>query len=225
MIKIIMIEDDWDMAELLEEFLAKHNMAVQNYDSPYLALSALTIQAFDLVILDLSLPEMDGVEVCRQIREKSDIPIIISSARADISDKSICFMMGADDYLPKPYDSQELLLRIRSVLRRTQKAPQEAQEPIRPFQVDRDKHEIRKNGTLIHLTNAEFEILTYFIKRSSMVLSREEILTNVQAINYESSLKSIDVMIGRIRIKIEEDSKSPQYLISIRGLGYKLVNE
>ncbi len=225
MIKILMIEDDWDMAELLEEFLAKHNMAVQNYDSPYLALSALTIQAFDLVILDLSLPEMDGVEVCRQIREKSDIPIIISSARADMSDKSACFYRGADDYLPKPYDSQELLLRIGSILRRTQKAPQEIQEPIRMFQVDRDKHEIRKNGTLIHLTNAEFEILTYFIKRSSMVVSREEILTNVEAINYESSLKSIDVMIGRIRTKIEEDSKAPQYLVSIRGLGYKLLNE
>ncbi|KIM08226.1 MAG: chemotaxis protein CheY [Sulfurovum sp. FS08-3] len=225
MIKIVMIEDDWDMAELLEEFLAKHTITVENYDSPYLALASLSINHYDLVILDLSLPEMDGVEVCRQIREKSDIPIIISSARADISDKSICFMMGADDYLPKPYDSQELLLRIRSVLRRSQLAPHETQEPIRPFQVDRDKHEIRKNGTLIHLTNAEFEILTYFIKRSSMVVSREEILTNVQAINYESSLKSIDVMIGRIRTKIEEDSKAPKYLVSIRGLGYKLVNE
>ena len=225
MIKILMIEDDWEMAELLEEFLARHNIAVENYDSPLLALSALDVNAYDLVILDLSLPEMDGVEVCRQIRTKSDIPIIISSARADMSDKSACFYMGADDYLPKPYDSQELLLRIHSILRRTQKTPQEAQEAPKLFSVDIDRHEIRKDGEFINLTNAEFEIMAYFIKRSSMVVSREEILGNVKAINYESSLKSIDVMIGRIRAKIEDTPKAPKHLISIRGLGYKLVNE
>lgn len=225
MIKILMIEDDWEMAELLEEFLARHNIAVENYDSPILALSSLDVNAYDLVILDLSLPEMDGVEVCRQIRTKSDIPIIISSARADMSDKSACFYMGADDYLPKPYDSQELLLRIHSILRRTQKSSQEAVEPPKLFCANIEKHEIRKDGKLINLTNAEFEIMAYFIKRSSMVVSREEILSNVESINYESSLKSIDVMIGRIRAKIEDTPKAPKHLLSIRGLGYKLLNE
>jgi len=220
-----MIEDDWEMAELLEEFLARHNIAVENYDSPILALSSLDVNAYDLVILDLSLPEMDGVEVCRQIRTKSDIPIIISSARADMSDKSACFYMGADDYLPKPYDSQELLLRIHSILRRTQKSSQEAVEPPKLFCANIEKHEIRKDGKLINLTNAEFEIMAYFIKRSSMVVSREEILSNVESINYESSLKSIDVMIGRIRAKIEDTPKAPKHLLSIRGLGYKLLNE
>lgn len=220
-----MVEDDWEMAELLEEFLARHNIAVENFDSPHLALSALDVNAYDLVILDLSLPEMDGVEVCRQIRLKSDIPIIISSARADMSDKSACFYMGADDYLPKPYDSQELLLRIHSILRRTQKAPQERQEAPKLFSVDIDKHEIRKGKELVQFTNAEFEIMAYFIKRCSMVVSREEILNNVESINYESSLKSIDVMIGRIRAKIETNSKTPKHLLSIRGLGYKLINE
>lgn len=226
MIKILMIEDDLEMAEILEEFLARHDIVVDNYDSPHLGLSALNIKQYDLMILDLSLPEMDGVEVCREVRNKSNIPIIISSARADISDKSICFTMGADDYLPKPYDSQELLLRIHSILRRSNSQNSVDQEPTQLFDVDRERHEIKKGGLLLeNLTNAEFDILAYLIKKSGFVVGREEILANAESINYESSMKSIDVMIGRIRNKIEPNPKSPQYIISIRGLGYKLVNE
>ncbi len=224
MTKILMIEDDPEMAELIAEFLSRHNISVENYDSPFLGLSALDIGKYDLVILDLSLPEIDGIEVCREIRLKSDIPIIISSARADISDKSACFYMGADDYLPKPYEPQELLLRIHSILRRCNQTPAES-EPSRVFEADIKKHEIRKHGERLHLTNAEFEIMAYFIKQSNFVVGREELLTNVESISYDSSLKSIDVMIGRIRNKIEEDPKNPQYIISIRGLGYKLINE
>ena len=222
--KIIMIEDDPEMAELICEFLARHDITVENYETPHLGLSALSFKPYDLLILDLSLPDMDGLEVCRLVREKSDIPIIISSARSDMSDKSACFYMGADDYLPKPYDSQELLLRIHSVLRRYNKATV-IEEPNSIFTVDIDRHEIKKEGESIYLTNAEFEILAYFIKKKGFVVSREELLTNVESINYESSLKSIDVMIGRIRGKIENNPKQPQHLISIRGLGYKLINE
>jgi two-component system OmpR family response regulator len=226
MIEILMIEDDWEMAELLEEFLAKHNIRIDNYDSPHLGLSALSIKKYDLMILDLSLPEMDGVEVCKEVRIKSDIPIIISSARADISDKSICFSMGADDYLPKPYDSQELLLRIHSILRRTKGSNVKPQELHKPFRVDKERHEIKKDDKLLkNLTNAEFDILAYMIQKSGFVVGREEILANAESINYESSLKSIDVMIGRIRNKIEPNPKTPRYIVSIRGLGYKLVNE
>jgi len=222
--KIIMIEDDPEMAELICEFLARHNITVENYETPHLGLSALSFKPYDLLILDLSLPDIDALEVCRLVREKSDIPIIISSARSDMSDKSACFYMGADDYLPKPYDSQELLLRIHSVLRRSNKQII-AEEPSSIFTVDIDRHEIKKEGEAIYLTNAEFEILAYFIKKKGFVVSREELLTNVESINYESSLKSIDVMIGRIRAKIETNPKQPQHLISIRGLGYKLINE
>jgi len=224
MINVAMIEDDTDMAELIEEFLAKHNIKVTNYETPHLGLSALKFESFDLLILDLSLPDMDGIEVCRLVREITDIPIIISSARSDMSDKSACFYMGADDYMPKPYESQELLLRIRSILRRSQKE-QVVEEKKAIFEAFIEKQEIRKNGEILHLTNAEFEILAYFIKRSGFALSREEIITNVEAINYESSFKSIDVMIGRLRSKIEEDPKKPRFIISLRGIGYKLINE
>ena len=219
-----MIEDDREMAELISEFLARHNISVKNYENPELGLSELNIKMYDLLILDLSLPNIDGLEVCRLVREKWDIPIIISSARSDIADKTACFYMGADDYLPKPYESQELLLRIHSVLRRTNKASVE-EELKGVFTEDVSRHEIKKNGELIYFTNAEFEIMAYFIKKQSFVISREELLTNVASINYESSLKSIDVMIGRLRAKIEENPKQPRYIISVRGLGYKLINE
>lgn len=219
-----MIEDDREMAELIEEFLEKHNISVDNYENPELGLSALNIKKYDLLILDLSLPNIDGLEVCRLVREQSDIPIIISSARSDISDKTACFYMGADDYLPKPYESQELLLRIHSVLRRYNRQPVE-EEPKGLFTLDESRHEIKKENKLIHFTNAEFEIMAYFIKKQGFVVSREEILTNVESINYESSLKSIDVMIGRLRSKVETNPKQPKHIISIRGLGYKLVNQ
>lgn len=224
MIHVAMIEDDTEMAELISEYLARHNIRVSNYQTPYLGLSALKLEDFDLLILDLSLPDIDGLEVCRMVREDSDIPIIISSARSDMSDKSACFYMGADDYLPKPYDSQELLLRIHSILRRAKKVPAEIEKkPI--FEYSRERQEVRKNGEMLRLTNAEFEIMAYLIKRSGFAVSREEIISNVDAINYESSVKSIDVMVGRLRQKIEEDPKKPYFIISLRGIGYKLVNE
>ncbi len=219
-----MIEDDAEMAELIGEYLKRHSIAVTNYETPELGLSALKFETFDLLILDLSLPGMDGLEVCREVRTFSDIPIIISSARSDITDKTACFSMGADDYMPKPYDTTELLLRIHSVLRRYKKSPQTESVPAL-FELHREKHEIRKAGKLVDLTNAEFEILAHFITRSGFAISREEILTHVDAINYESSLKSIDVIIGRIRQKIEENPKKPKHLIALRGIGYKLINE
>ncbi len=224
MIRVMMIEDDAEIAELIGEYLKRHSIEVTNYETPELGLSALKFETFDLLILDLSLPGMDGLEVCREVRGFSDIPIIISSARSDITDKTACFSMGADDYMPKPYDTTELLLRIHSVLRRYKKTPQIESAPAL-FELHREKHEIRKAGKLLDLTNAEFEILAHFITRSGFAVSREEILTHVDAINYESSLKSIDVIIGRIRVKIEENPKKPKHLIALRGIGYKLINE
>ncbi len=220
-----MIEDDGEIAEFLGDFLSRYNIKITNYESPALGLSALSIEKYDMVILDLSLPEIDGTEVCKLIRNKSQIPIIISSARSDIEDKSKCFAFGADDYIPKPYDPQELVLRINSILKRVSGQNEKIIENKKVFQYDDAKMEIRKNDEVIHFTNAEYFIMQYFIKKSGFSVSREELLTNVDSINYESSLKSIDVLIGRIRNKIEENPKKPQYIISLRGIGYKLVNQ
>jgi len=222
-----MIEDDLELAEILTDYLDQYNIKVTNYDSPELGISALNIKHFDLIILDLSLPSIDGIEVCNLIRQKHNIPIIISSARSNLADKVACFTYGADDFMPKPYDTQELILRIKSILRRCNfdinNKKQKKKESI--FVHNESKMEILKEDETLELTNAEYYILAYLIKRAGFVISREELLTNVESIKYESSYKSIDVLIGRIRNKIEENSRKPKFIISIRGIGYKLINE
>jgi len=221
-----MIEDDTDIAHLLALILSEHNMNVTNFECPELGISALNVQEYDLVILDLSLPGIDGTEVCRMIREKFSIPIIISTARSDIQDKMICYNFGADDYIPKPYDPEELVLRIHALLKRSNTQNFSlAKEPQKKFRVDREKIEIYKENVLIDFTQAQYHILSYLIKKSGFPISREEILLNVESIKYESTMKSIDVLIGRIRQKIEENPKDPKYLVSIRGVGYKFINQ
>lgn len=222
-----MIEDDLEIAELLTQYLLRFDISVTNYDCPELGISALSLDTYDLVILDLSLPGIDGTDVCKLIRDKYSLPIIISSARSDIKDKAISFNNGADDYLPKPYDSHELVLRINSLLRREHKMLDSNQVKTVEivFIVDDDKMEITQFGKTIDFTNAEYHIMQYLISKAGYAVSREELLLNVESIKYESSYKSIDVLISRIRSKIEENAKKPQYIVSLRGIGYKLINQ
>lgn len=223
-----MIEDDRELAEIITETLAMYNIKVTNYETPELGLSALNIKKYSLVILDLSLPNIDGIEVCKMIREKFSIPIIISSARSFLGDKIACFSYGADDYLPKPYDTQELLMRIKSILKRCDTNLVNDNRDLNKKEVfvcDDSKMEISKNGKMLHLTNAEYSILKYLISKNGYAVSREELLMNVDAIKYESSYKSIDVLIGRVRTKVEDNNKRPKHILSIRGVGYKLINE
>jgi len=221
-----MIEDDTDIAHLLGLVLQEHDMSVTNFECPELGISALNVHSYDLVILDLSLPGIDGTEVCKIIREKFSIPIIISTARSDIKDKMICYNFGADDYIPKPYDPEELILRIHALLKRTNTTNLSLpKETKKKFRVDKERLEIYKENILIDFTQAQYHILSYLIEKSGFPISREEILLNVESVKYESSMKSIDVLIGRIRQKIEENPKSPKYLVSIRGVGYKFINQ
>lgn len=222
MLKILMIEDDEELALLLKSRLLKSDIDVSVALTPLDGLKLFQSQSFDLLILDLSLPQMDGLEICRLIRQESDIPIIISSARSDMKDKTMGFSRGADDYLPKPYDPQELIFRIDAIMRRINPNMIKTSQP---FELDEDAREITKNSMLLRLTNAEYEIVAYMIKKERSVISREEILLNIGAIRYESSLKSIDVIMGRIRQKIGDDTKNPRYILSVRGVGYKFVNQ
>lgn len=217
-----MIEDDVELAGLLKSSLYKKNIDVIVASTPLDGLKLFQIRTFDMLILDLSLPHMDGMEICRLIRQESNIPIIISSARSDIKDKIMGFSRGADDYLPKPYDPQELIFRINAIMRRINPA---ISKKISAYEVDENRHEITKNGVLLNLTQAEYDIVSYMIKKDRFVISREEMLMNIGSIKYESSLKSIDVIIGRIRQKIGDDTKNPRYIVSVRGVGYKFVNE
>ncbi|GAB1467189.1 acid response regulator transcription factor ArsR [Aliarcobacter cryaerophilus] len=225
MIKIAMIEDDLELAEVLSLYLKQFNIEVVNFEEPFLALSSLKLQKFDLLILDLTLPGMDGLDVCKRVVDEFNIPIIISSARSDISDKVTALKLGADDYLPKPYDPRELEVRIRTILRRFNKS-YEKEEPNlkKTFILDKEKKDITKDGISIKLTAAEFEILSLFIKREGFIVSRDDIFENSDILNsdYESS-GSLAVIINRIRHKIEDNQKEPKYLQTIRGMGYKFV--
>ncbi len=220
MTKILMIEDDLELAEILTEYLEQFDFEVETEDDPFKALSILKLKPYDLVILDLTLPGMDGLEVCEAIRERQDIPIIISSARSDVTDKVNALELGADDYLPKPYDPRELEARISSVLRRYE-AKNEAKNAREhsDFKLDEGAMQITYKGRPLDLTNAEYGILAFMIKKEGTVVSREDIIHNVSAINEDSSNKSIDVMIGRIRNKLGDKS----LIESVRGIGYKLV--
>lgn len=225
MIKILMIEDDYELAEILSEYLQNYDIQVTIAEEPYIGLSTLNTGEFDLVILDLTLPGLDGLEVCKEIRKKHNLPIIISSARHDITDKVNALDNGADDYLPKPYDPQELLARIRSRLRRQSAVLDEisAQNQQKDITLNDYEHEIYFKGARLNLTAAEYDILKYLIQKESGAVTREELIYNCESINEDSTNKSIDVIIGRIRAKLGENPKEPRYIHAIRGLGYKLV--
>lgn len=221
-----MIEDDLELAFVLSSYLKQFNIEVTNYEEPFLALSALKINKYDLIILDLTLPGMDGLDVCKKIVEEFDIPIIISSARSDITDKVTALKLGADDYLPKPYDPRELEVRIKTILRRFNNSKIEEDKSEKIFILDEEKKEITKNKKYIKLTAGEYEVLSLLLKREGFIVSRDDIFENSDILNqdYESS-GSLAVIINRIRHKIEENSRTPQYLQTIRGMGYKFYNE
>ena len=204
MIEILMIEDDVELAEIISENLAEFDIKVENFINPLDGINNLKSNIYDLVILDLSLPNIDGLDVIKKIREISDIPIIISSARSDFDDKSIAFNFGADDYLAKPYDIRELVLRIQAHLKRYNK-------PKSMFEFDDEN--IYKSGKKLSLTRGEYFILKNLIQNRNKIVKKENLL-----FDFDSDLKTVEVLVSRIRKKIGSEC-----IETIRGLGYKFV--
>ncbi|MGB0990378.1 MAG: response regulator transcription factor [Halarcobacter sp.] len=224
MIQVLMIEDDLELAQIITEYLASQDIEVTNTDSPYNGLSMLNLKKYELVILDLTLPEIDGLEVIPKIREKSDIPIIISSARSDITDKVMGLERGADDYLPKPYNPRELQARIKAILKRTGGSEKKKEEEKKSdFILKEDDMQIIFKGETLNLTLAEYDILKLLIQRNGAVIAREDFIYASDHIEDDSSLKNIDVMISRIRTKISKIDNEKTYIKSVRGIGYQLV--
>lgn len=228
MTKILMIEDDLELAEILTEYLEQFDIEVITAEDPFMGLSTLAVENFDLIILDLTLPGIDGLDVCKEIRKKYTTPIIISSARHDITDKVTALENGADDYLPKPYNPMELQARIKSLLRRNQQIDnsiltQHEEKKQQDLVLDENSMSIKFLGNDLILTGAEYGILSYLMKKDGGVVSREELIYNINVISEDTSNKSIDVIIGRIRQKLNENSKEPKYIQSVRGIGYKYL--
>ncbi len=215
--KILLIEDDLEFAELIIDFLASRSLEVENYDDPFKAL-VLNFSSYDLILLDLGLPGIDGLELCKEIRAKSDIPIIISSARGSVSDKVSGLQIGADDYLPKPYDPDELYARIISLLRRTKTINQKEEKN---FIIDEKTMDVIFKGNPLYLTNAEYEVFREIVKNDGNVVSKEQILYSSPSIE-SSDGKSLEMIISKVRQKIKKYSDE-KHIIAIRGRGYRVV--
>jgi two-component system OmpR family response regulator len=219
MVKLLLIEDDLEFAQLIDDFLSTRNIKTEICDDPFKAL-VLKLDDYDLVLLDLGLPGIDGLEVCKEFRKKSGIPIIISTARSSTSDKVLGLGVGADDYLPKPYDPDELYARITSLLRRT-KSLKEDNLPNRSFIIDENARDIKYKDNLLFLTEAEFEVCKTLIKNYGSVSSKEQLLESATSIHSHSG-NSLEMIISKIRQKIKQYS-SQKHIISLRGRGYRIV--
>jgi two-component system OmpR family response regulator len=216
-INVLMIEDDPEFAELLSEYLAQFDIKITNYEDPYLGLSA-GVKKYDLMILDLTLPGMDGLEVCEEVVRKYDMPVIISSARSDINDKVQSFELGAYDYLPKPYDPKEMYARIMSILNRLNKGEgNNSSLPKSDFELKSDTIYFKTEA--LSLTPAEFEVLSLLVKNQGITQSREQIINTSGTMSIDSQGKSLDVIISKIRTKLGDNKR----IQAVRGVGYKLV--
>jgi two-component system OmpR family response regulator len=217
-----MVEDDAQITELLEAYLARYGLEMMSVDRPSAALDKLRTEQYDLALLDLGLPEMDGLELSKILKERyPQMPVIISTARHDTGDKVAAFEIGADDYIAKPYDPRELVARIQMILKRYAKITQT--DPDSPFVVDEVAMQITQEGISLDLTQAEYEIFALLLKKRHQVVSREFIAGSIDAMRWESSDRSIDVIVSRIRHKIGDDPRDPRFIRSIRGVGYKYI--
>ncbi len=221
--RVLVIDDDEKLNALLGAYLARFNFAVRAVVHPDEGLHALKVDPPDIVILDVMLPDMDGFAVCRKIRENSRVPIIMLTARGDVADRIVGLELGADDYLPKPFEPRELMARMQAVLRRGATVVSEERVRVGPLEVNWTTSSARLNGQLLSLTPAEFELLGLFVRNRGRVLSRDRILDETRGIDWEAYDRSIDVLVSRLRQKLGDDPKQPAFIRTVRGIGYRFI--
>jgi DNA-binding response OmpR family regulator len=226
----LLIDDDARLGALVAEYLAKHEIDVTVVGDGARGLAALRKRRFDVVLLDLMLPGVDGLEICRRIRavpEMAAIPIIMLTAKGEDVDRIVGLELGADDYLPKPFNPRELLARIRAVLRRSAAASTTAPSPPRfragDLEIDFGAREVTVAGRRHVLTHYEFELLAALARAAGRVLSREQLLDALKGAEYEAFDRSIDVHVSKLRAKLEDDPKAPRLIKTVRGVGYLLA--
>ena len=222
---IYVIDDDEKLNGLLDEYLSNFGYKIKTYENPVSALQALNQQLPDLVILDVMLPDMNGFEVCKEIRKSYTVPIIMLTARGEVTDRIVGLELGADDYLPKPFEPRELLARIQSILRRLSGSDDKEQIKTGEILIDFSKRIAKIKNEEINLTTMEFELLTLFIKNSRRVLTRDNIMENLRGLEWESYDRSVDVLISRLRQKLDDSKKNPRYIKTIWGVGYKYIGD
>ncbi len=223
--KILVVEDDSQIARFVELELEHEGYEVKKVDNGYDGLNMLKNNDFDLMLLDIMLPGIDGVEVCREVREFSDLPIIMLTAKSELEDKVKGLDTGADDYLTKPFEIEELLARIRALLRR-KKGDVESGHILETdsVEVNLDAHTVSRKGEKIELTKKEYDLLVYLIENEGIVVSREKLLNNVWGYDYTGETNIVDVYIRYLRSKID-DPYDKKLIHTVRGVGYVLRSD
>ena len=224
MAKIIVIDDDEKLSGLIKDFLEPYKYQVTCFSQPEKALSKLKTLKPELIILDIMMPEIDGFQCLRKIRETSQVPVVMLTARGEVSDRIVGLELGADDYLPKPFDPRELLARIQSILRRTQ-SPGQLIELLEfdGLIINKLKQEVFLNNNKITLSTTEYEALVLFAENPGRELDREFLVENLRGIRWQSYDRSIDVLVSRLRVKLGDNSDSINYIKTIHGVGYMFI--
>ena len=224
MSNIFILDDDKELVKLLNEFLGEYQFKITSFYVPSDLFKALENSKPDMLLLDIMLPEMDGFQVLRKIRETDDFPVIMLTAKGEVSDKVVGLELGADDYLPKPFEPRELLARIQSILRRVHHA--NSMIDILEFDglsVDKLKEEVLLDGEKVSLSTSEFEALLLFANNSNEVLDREFLVENLRGITWQTYDRSVDVLVSRLRNKLGETPNKTRFLKTIHGIGYKFI--
>jgi len=223
--RVLVVEDEESFSDALSYMLRKEGFEVSVAATGTSALTEFDRTGADIVLLDLMLPEMSGTEVCRQLRSRSHVPIIMVTARDSEIDKVVGLEIGADDYVTKPYSPRELVARIRAVLRRQLGGDPGEQSPptlaAGPVRMDVERHVVTVSGSAVPLPLKEFELLEMLLRNAGRVLTRGQLIDRVWGADYVGDTKTLDVHVKRLRSKIEPEPSNPRYIVTVRGLGYK----
>jgi len=223
--RILLIDDDSRLAAMVSEYLAGAGYRVATAASGETGLERLAKEPYDALVLDLSLPDIDGLEVCRRLRARSDVPVLMLTARGDAMDRIVGLELGADDYLPKPFEPRELLARLKAILRRGKRA---AKDPVLTFgrlEIDRGARAVLVAGKEKPLTSFQFALLVALAENAGRVLSRDALMDLIRGEKLDAFDRSIDVHVSRIRAAIEDDPKKPRRIITVRGAGYVFARQ
>lgn len=222
---VLVIDDDERLNALLAEYLSRFGFRVATETDGTRGLQALRASSPDIVILDVMLPGKDGFDVCREIRASSSVPIVMLTARGEVADRIVGLELGADDYLPKPFEPRELVARVQAVLRRNAETRRTRRLEAGDLVLDLDRRSAIAAGTALDLTTMEFELLSVFVRNAGIALSRDRLMDAVKGLDWEACDRSIDVLVSRLRRKLADDPRRPKYIKAIWGVGYQFIGE
>ena len=221
-LRVLLIDDDVRLFDLLSNYLGQNGLDVTHAADGRNGLDMLEKDVFDVVLLDLMMPGMDGLEVCRRIREKSNVPLLMLTAKGDETDRVVGLELGADDYIPKPFGPRELLARIRAVVRRAQPEGVAEQLVVQNVTLDVTKREVTVDGEAVELTGLEFDVLHTLMRRAGRVVARDSLMAEARG-DVVVGPRTVDVHISHLRQKLNDDPSKPRLIKTVRGVGYMLV--